>query len=147
MKDPATSVRIGYKAKLDGNVVYNGVVLKWYGRRVPKSATVPYGYFPRQTGTNDGTKTSFTTNHEIDVEIVYGSTTGTEQHILDSYSDQVLQIIARMRVQDCPQFPGFINVGTTFVRSTELTDYDDTYTYLRKIITFNNIIYEGGFGS
>lgn len=147
MKDPATSVRIGYKAKLDGNVILNGVPLKWYGRRVPKPAVTPYGYFPRQTGTNDGTKTSFVTNHEIDVEIVYASTTGTEQDILDDLSNQVLQIIAQMKVEDCPQFPGFINIGTKFERSMELTDYDNTYTYLRKILTFNNIIYEGGFGS
>lgn len=147
MKDPATSVRIGYKDKLDGNVLYNGVPIKWYGRRVPKSAVTPYGYFPRQTGVNDGTKTSFTTNHEIDVEIVFGSETGTEQDVLDDLSNQTTQIIARMRVEDCPQFPGFINVGTELLRTTELTDYDNTYTYLRKILTFNNIIYEGGFGS
>jgi len=147
MKDPATAVRIGYKAKLDGNVLYKGNPIKWYGRRVPKSAATPYGYFPRQNGGNDGTKTSFVTNHEIDVEIVYGSETGTQQDELDSLSNQTLEIIARMRVEDCPQFPGFVNVGTEFIRSTELTDYDNTYTYLRKILTFNNIIYEGGFGS
>ena len=147
MKDPATAVREGYKVKLDGNVTHNGTPIKWYGRRVPANASLPYGYFPRQNGTNDGTKTSFVTNHEIDVEIVYGSTTGTEQNELDALSNQVLEIIARMRVEDCPQFAGFVNVGTKFERSTELTDYDNTYTYLRKILTFSNIIYEGGFGS
>jgi|SRR6187402_3891192 len=147
MKDPATSVRIGYKAKLDGNVLYKGHPIKWYGRRVPNGAITPYGYFPRQNGVNDGTKTSFVTSHEIDVEIVLGTDTGTEQNDLDDLSNQTLQIIARMRVQDCPQFPGFVNVGTKFERSTEITDYDNTYTYLRKILTFSNIIYEGGFGS
>lgn len=147
MKDPATAVRVGYKNKLDGQVVLDGVPIKWYGRRVPVNAVLPYGYFPRQNGTNDGSKVSFTTNHEIDVELVFASETGTQQDKLDDMSNQVLQIIARMKVEDCPQFPGFVNVGTTFLRSIELTDYNGTYTYLRKIITFNNIIYEGGFGS
>lgn len=147
MKDPATAVRIGYKEKLDGNVIYDSIPLKVYGRRVPDNAIDPYIYFPRQNGINDGTKTSFVSNHEIDVEIVFRSTTGTQQDILDDLSNQVLQIIAQMKVENCPQFPGFVNVGTEWVRSTELTDYDNTYTYLRKILTFSNIIYEGGFGS
>ncbi len=147
MKDPATSVRAGYKDKLDGQVRLDGVPIKWYGRRVPKTAVTPYGYFPRQNGVNDGTKTSFTTNHEIDVEIVYASTTGTEQDILDDLSNQVLEIVAQMEVANCPQFTGFVNVGTKFERSTELTDYDNTFTYLRKILTFSNIIYERDSGS
>ena len=147
MKDPAAQVRIGYKVKLDGQVLHNSVPIKVYGRRVPTNAVTPYIYFPRQNGVDAGDKTSFSSHHEIDVEVVFRSDTGMEQDILDNISNQIMQIIARMRVEDCPQFSGFVNVGTTFVRSTELTDYDNTFTYLRKILTFNNIIYEGGFGS
>lgn len=143
MKDPAEQVRIGYKAKLDGNVTYNGTPIKWHGRRVPGNAVMPYGYFPRQRNINDSTKTSFSVNHEIDVEIVWRSETGMEQNILDDLSNQTMELIATMKVEDCPQFTGFKNVGTKFERDGELTDYDGTYTYLRKIITFSNIIYEG----
>lgn len=143
MKDVTSSVRTAYIAKLNGNVLYNAVPVKVYGRRVPTNATIPYIYIPSQSSINDSTKTCFTTNHNVDVEVVWRSETGMEQNILDDLSNQVQVILAPKLVPDCPQPVGFVNVGTKFERSTELTDYDGTYTYLRKILTFSNIIYEG----
>jgi hypothetical protein len=143
MKDVTLSVRTAYVSRLSGAVSYLGSPVKIYGRRVPSAATFPYIYIPSQNSVDDSTKSTFSTNHNVDVEIVWRSATGMEQNIVDDLSNQVMQLIATKLVGNCPQPVGFINLGTKFERSTELTDYDGTYTYLRKIITFSNIIYEG----
>lgn len=147
MKDVSLSVRTAYIAKLKGFVKYNGVSVEIYGKRVPDNAKLPYIYFPNQNSSNDSSKTCFCTNHTVNVEVVWRSDTGMEQNILEDLSNQIMTLIATMKVEDNPQPVGFINVGTSFDSSNELIDYDGTFTYLRKILIFNNIIYEGDTSS
>lgn len=142
MKDVSYSLRVAYINKLKGFVKYKGVDVPIYGRRVPDEAQTPYIYIPNQNSVNISGKSCFTTDQSVDVEIVWRSETGMEQNVLEDLSNQVMQLIAKMKLEDQPTPAGFLNMHTRFERSNELTDYDGAFTYLRKILTFSNMIYE-----
>ena len=143
MRDPSAALRTAIVQNLQGQILHGGQAVPVWASRVPTHVNPPYIYVPSQQVINDSAKDYFATNSTVTVEVVYRSETGVEQSEVDNLSDQVLQILAAKDQIDMPHPSGFHTVDFTLVSVNQLVDYDDEYTYLRKVLVFDALIDEG----
>ncbi|MCY4781708.1 hypothetical protein ORI89_18805 [Sphingobacterium sp. UT-1RO-CII-1] len=143
MKDVTRAVRTAVVSKLRDKVTLDGNIVKVYGTIAPVSNAGTYIYTPMQSSADGSAKDYFSTDHAIDVEVVYCSEDGTDSNPLDDMVEQVMDILAVKHQIDMPQTEGVTMVDFEFVRSTSLIDYGGTYTILRRVLSFNCIVDEG----
>lgn len=143
MKDVTLEVRTAVVQKLQGEILYNGQPVPVRGGRVNTTIIPPYIYVPTQSSLSNSGKDYFSTDHTVTVEVVFRSETGTEQNVVDDLANQVCEVLAPMRQIDMPQPETLGMVDFTLTSINQLVDYDDTYTYLRKILVFETLVDEG----
>lgn len=141
MMEVSRAVRDAYVNKLKGSITYDSKVVPVFGKVVPPNATFPYIYVSTQQSSNASSKSCFSNNHVISIEIVSRSMDGNNEWETDVLSSEVKFRIATMHQIDYPAIDSdFWFVQVEFSNDTELVQRTETDWIFRKIITFNNIV-------